>query len=260
MNLYSIKKTPVLVAVLVACLLGFLPVGAQESVLRVAAAASLTDSLKEINTLFEKKHGAKVELNLGASSTLARQIEEGASIDVFFSADEAKMQGLAQKGLVREATKINLLSNTLVIVVPVDSKLKINSVADLAKPFVGRIATGNPKAVPVGVYAKEYLAKKELWNAVSPKIVGTESVRSALSAVESGNVDAGIVYKTDALISKKVKISLEIPASEGPRIVYPIAVLEKASQAGLAQKYLDYMTSQPAKDIFIKYGFTFLKK
>lgn len=219
---------------------------AQTPTLRVSAAASLADALKEIHGLYEKKTGGKIELNLGASSQLARQIEEGAPADVFISADLAKMEGLEKKGLVNVATKENQLSNALVVVVPSDSKLQIAGGKTLAESGVAKIAFADPKAVPAGIYAKEWLTKLNLWDKVEPKLIATENVRAALAAVESGNVDAGIVYKTDAAISKKVKIAFEVPASEGPVITYPMAALKSSAHAEAAKQYLDFLDTPEA--------------
>lgn len=231
---------------------------ADDRELHVSAAASLADALKEIDTAFAKETGVKVSLNLGASSTLARQIEEGAPADVFFSADLAKMDALAAKGLVREETREDQLGNALVIVVPADSTLKIREAGDLKDGKVRRIATGDPKAVPVGVYAKTYLEKTGLWKDIGPKIVATENVRTALAAVESGNVEAGIVYKTDAAISKKVKVACEVPALPDQKITYPMAALKASAQPELAVKYLDYLDTEASKSTFRKFGFIVL--
>lgn len=231
---------------------------AQTATLRVSAAASLADALKEIHGLYEKKTGGKIELNLGASSQLARQIEEGAPADVFISADLAKMEGLEKKGLVNVATKENQLSNTLVVVVPSDSKLQIEGGKTLADAGVAKIAFADPKAVPAGIYGKEWLTKLNLWDKVEPKVIATENVRAALAAVESSNVDAGIVYKTDAAISKKVKVAFEVPAGEGPVITYPVAALKSSSHADAAKAYLDFLDSPEAKAVFEKFGFVVL--
>jgi molybdate transport system substrate-binding protein len=229
-----------------------------EPPLRVSAAASLSDALREIDAEFSKASGTQVYLNLGASSTLARQIDEGAPGDVFFSADQAKMDALAAKGLILAETREDQLSNSLVVVVPADSRLKLASIKDLTTSRVSKIATGDPKAVPVGVYARSYFEKAGLWADLQRKMVATENVRAALAAVESGNVDAGIVYKTDAAISKKVKVALEIPPLEGLKIVYPMAVLKGSTQPRQAQKYLEFLDSPTAKAIFEKYGFIVL--
>jgi molybdate transport system substrate-binding protein len=229
-----------------------------EPPLRVSAAASLSDALREIGAEFAKASGTQVHLNLGASSTLARQIEEGAPADVFFSADQAKMDALAAKGLIIAETREDQLSNSLLVVVPADSRLKLASVKDLTTSRVSKIATGDPKAVPAGVYARSYFEKAGLWGDLQRKMVATESVRAALAAVESGNVDAGIVYKTDAAISSSVKVALEIPPLEGLKIVYPMAVLKGSAQPRQAQKYLEFLDSPTAKAIFEKYGFIVL--
>jgi molybdate transport system substrate-binding protein len=221
--------------------------------LQVFAAASLTDALKEIAQDYEKATGDKLVLNLGASSTLARQIQEGAPADLFLSADEAKMDGLEKRKLLLPGTRRSVLSNTLVVVVPVDSSLKISGPADLVS--VRALALAEPQTVPAGIYAKEYLKSKGLWSKVIDKVVPTENVRAALAAVESGNVDAGIVYKTDAGISKKVRIAYEVPKAESPNISYPFAVLADSEHKEAARKLLDYLHSPPALEVFRRYGF-----
>jgi molybdate transport system substrate-binding protein len=244
---------------LVACiLLVGVDTRASEPILRVSAAASLADVLAEINPAFSKTSGSKVQLNLGASSTLARQIEQGAPADVFFSADRAKMDGLAAKGLVVNETREDQLSNALVVVVPNDSAAQFKSIQDLTAKNVGRIATGDPKAVPVGIYARSYFEKAGIWKDLEPKIVATENVRGALAAVESGNVDAGIVYKTDAAISRKVKVALEIPSMEDLKIVYPMAILKSSTQPKLAAQYLEFLDTPASKTVFEKFGFIVL--
>lgn len=223
--------------------------------LNVFAAASLTDSLKEIAAAYEKESGDKIVFNFGASSTLARQIEEGAPADIFFSADEAKMNVLDKNGRIVRETRKSRLSNALAIVVTTDSTTKIQSAADLAEARIKRIALADPKAVPAGVYSKTYLEKLKLWPAVEPKVVPTENVRAALAAVESGNVDAGMVYKTDAAISKKVKVAFEVPRADAPDISYPMALLSESKQPDPAKKLLAYLDSEAATKVFQKFGF-----
>lgn len=224
--------------------------------LNVFAAASLADALKEIVGRYEPSSGDKVHLNLAASSTLARQIKEGAPADVFFSADEAKMNDLAKAGFIAEDTRVNLLSNTLVIVVNARDGAAVGKPADLATPVVGRLALAETQTVPAGIYAREYLEKAALWEKVLSRVVPTENVRACLAAVESGNVDAGIVYKTDALISKKVKIACEISVADGPKISYPLAVVKDSKNAGAARRFAAYLSSAEARAIFNKYGFS----
>jgi molybdate transport system substrate-binding protein len=221
----------------------------------VFAAASLTDSLREIASAYEKQSGDKIIFNLGASSLLARQIEEGAPADLFFSADEARMDVLEKKNLVVKATRRSRLSNTLVIVVASDSRLTVRGAGDLTNAAVRRLALADPRTVPAGIYAREFLEKQKLWAALEKKVVPVDNVRAALAAVEAGNAEAGLVYKTDAGISKKVKVAHEIPAAAGPAISYPAALLREARQPDAARKFLDHLNSPEAARVFTKFGF-----
>lgn len=223
--------------------------------LKVFAAASLSDALKEIARTYEPASGDKLQFNLGASSTLALQIRNGAPADVFFSADEAKMDDLAQAGLIATDTRRSLLSNTLVIVVNADGGAAIAAPADLAKPGIGRIALAEPQTVPAGIYAKEWLQKTGLWKKIIDRVIPTENVRACLAAVEAGNADAGIVYQTDALISKKVKIACEVATAEGPKISYPLVVVKDAKQPRAARRFAAYLAGPEARAVFVKYGF-----
>lgn len=227
--------------------------------LTVHAAASLTDAMKEIGAAYEKESGDKVQFNFGASNMLARQIEEGAPADVFFSADEAKMDALEKKDLLLPGTRRGLLSNSLVIIVAVDHGILPRAAADLAKPEYKKLALAEPRSVPAGIYAREYLEKLGLWEAVKEKVVPTENVRAALAAVESGNVDAGIVYKTDALISKKVKVAVEISGPAAPKISYPVAMVKSSKEPERAKKFADYLAGPAARAVFEKFGFTLAK-
>ena len=223
--------------------------------INVSAAASLTDALQEIAHTYEATSPDRIVLNLGASSLLARQIEEGAPADLFLSADEAKMNSLAKKGLLLAGTRKSVLGNTLVVVVPLDSRLKIAAPADLASSSIRALALAEPQTVPAGIYAKEYLQKAGLWRKVIDRVVPTENVRAALAAVESGNADAGIVYKTDAEISKKVRVAYAVSAAEGPKITYPFAALAGSRHAEEARRFLAYLSFPPALDVFRRYGF-----
>jgi molybdate transport system substrate-binding protein len=184
----------------------------------VYAAASLTDVIEEIASDYEKESGDKILFNFGASSLLARQIIERAPADMFISADEAKMDELEKPGLIATETRRDLLSSLLMIVVPSDSKLVISSPEELVAKSK-KIAVADPRAVPAGIYTKEYLTWLGLWQKLEPKIVPTENFRAALAAVESGNIDAGFVYKTDANISSKVTIWFQVKINFRPAIV-----------------------------------------
>jgi molybdate transport system substrate-binding protein len=248
------KRT--ILALIVGILL-FCAVPLRAATVLVFAAASLTESLQEIAAAYEKQSGDKIVFNFAASGTLARQIEEGAPADIFFSADEAKADALEKKGLLVKETRKSLLGNSLVIVTPPDSAA-IQSPADLTNAAVKRVALGDPRIVPAGTYAKAYLEKSGLWAGVEPKVVPCENVRAVLAAVESGNVDAGVVYKTDAAISKKVKVAFEVPAADGPKISYPAALVANAPHPDAAKKFLGCLTGSEADAVFARHGFIVL--
>jgi molybdate transport system substrate-binding protein len=223
--------------------------------IHVFAAASLTDALKEIAATYSTESKDKVVFNFVGSNFLARQIEAGAPADIFFSADEAQMDRLEKQNLVVRETRRNRLSNSLVIVVGNDSNLSLNSAKDLIQQNIKRLALADPAGVPAGIYAKRFLQKQNLWPALEKKIVPTENVRAALAAVESGNVEAAIVYKTDAAISKKTKVAFEIPTAGAPTIHYPVALLKDAHEAAAAKKFLEFLFSPAATAVFQRYGF-----
>jgi molybdate transport system substrate-binding protein len=235
----------------------FIVAGVSAAEITVHAAASLTDALKEIGPTFEKQSGDTLRFNFGASSTLARQLEEGAPGDLFLSADEAKMDRLEKKGFLVPGTRRSLLSNRLVIIVPADAPQIPKSAADLTRPQYKKITLAEPATVPAGIYTREYLQRIGIWDALKEKLVPTENVRGALAAVEGGNVEAGFVYKTDALVSRKVKIALEISSDEGPKISYPLAVLKSSKDEERAKKFADYLRGPAARETFMKFGFSF---
>lgn len=260
----ALCEPPLLSTFLAGALMAFVaalvlaPAKAPATNLMVFAAASLTDALKAAAMPYEKQTGDRISFNFAGSSTLARQIEEGAPADIFFSADEAKMDRLEKRGLILKGTRTTRLSNTLVIVTTAGSRLDIQSPADLAGPNVKHIALADPKAVPAGIYARIYLEKKKLWARVKPKVVATENVRAALAAVDSGNVEVGIVYRTDAAIAKDVHVVYRVPRNDGPAIRYPMAVVKDSKHAAAARKFLHYLDSAAAAHVFEKYGFIVL--
>ncbi|MFL6541017.1 MAG: molybdate ABC transporter substrate-binding protein [Chthoniobacterales bacterium] len=219
----------------------------------VYAASSLTDALREIGMRFEKQTGDHVLFNFAASTTLARQIEAGAPAEIFFSADDAQMNGLEQSGRIESGSRRDLLSNVLVIVAPNQSNLQLKSARDLLS--VTRIAVGDPKLVPVGVYTRAYLEKQGLWAELEPKIVPTDNVRAGLAVVEAGNADVAFVYRTDGERSKKVKIIFIVPVGEAPRINYPVALVKQEKRSAGAEKFLNYLASDETLRVFEKFGF-----
>jgi molybdate transport system substrate-binding protein len=245
-------------ALLILLLAVLIPTPSRAAELQVLAAASLTDALREISARYEKDGGDRIVINLGASNALARQIQEDAPADLFLSADEATMNKLEKKELLLPGTRRSVLSNTLVIVVPADSSLRISGAKDLAGSGIRALALAEPQTVPAGMYAKEYLRKQGVWSKVIDRVIPTENVRAALAAVESGNVDAGIIYKTDAGGAKRVRIAYEVPRDEGPAISYPFSVLARSERKEAARRFLAYLESPPSLSIFRKYGFIVL--
>lgn len=204
---------------------------------RVFAAVSLTEALQEIAAGYPRD---EIVFHFGASSLLARQIEQGAPADLFLSADEARVDALARQGLVR--TRVSVLSNTLVVV-------------GMPLARARSVALAEPSSVPAGVYARAWLQKSGMWERIAPKVVPTENVRAALAAVESGNVDAAVVYKTDARIAKRARVVFEVPRAQGPPISYPFALLRDAENRDAAMRFLRHLQSKAALRVFAKYGF-----
>jgi molybdate transport system substrate-binding protein len=228
---------------------------AERETLPVSAAPSLTDALSEIGKLYEAGSQERPSFNFGASNLLESQIEAGAPVDLFLSADEASVDRLDQKGLLLAGSRISLLSNTLVIVVETRSNLAIHSAQDLASDRIRSIALAEPGSVPAGIYAKKYLQSAGVWDSVSAKVIPTENVRGALAAVEAGNADAAIVYATDARISKKVRVAYEVPAARRPKISYGAAVIRDSRHLEAARRFLAYLGSPTALAIFRRFGF-----
>jgi len=236
------------------------PAQAQDKSLTVFAAASMKNALDDIDAAFTAKTGVKVAASYAASSTLAKQIEQGAPADIFLSADTDWMDYATGKKNINEQTRVNLLGNSIVLIAPKDSKIDnvtIGQGFDLAKlAGDGKIATGDVKAVPVGKYAKAALEKLGAWQAAEPKFAMADSVRAALTLVARGEAALGIVYSTDAKIEPGVKIVGTFPADSHPPIIYPVAATATAKPE--ATEYLAFLRSALAKTTLEKYGFTFL--
>jgi molybdate transport system substrate-binding protein len=222
----------------------------------VFAAASLTDALREVGAVFEARTGHKVVYNFGASSDLARQIRAGAPVDLFFSADGPQMDALERAGLVKADERVDVLSNALVIVVPASSRRALSSAADLLG--CERIALADPQAVPAGVYARTYLESLGLWSRIKDKVVPLLNVRAALAAVESEHADAGVVYRTDAALSSRVRVALEVPSGQGPPIAYPLASIVGSKKAA-ALELRRFLVSPEALRVYARRGFVVLQ-
>ncbi|HKA37758.1 MAG TPA: molybdate ABC transporter substrate-binding protein [Thermoanaerobaculia bacterium] len=220
----------------------------------VFAAASLTETLQEIGKTYVAKTGTSVQFSFAGSNDLERQIEAGAPAEVFFSADAAKMDALEKAGIVRHEDRREFLSNWLVVVVPADSKSRMHGPRDLLQ--FTRIALADPAAVPAGIYAKKWLESAGVWSEVERRVVPTLDVRAALAAVESGGVEAAVVYRTDARISKKVRAVYETPAR--PPVLYSLAPVAKATRA--ARDFAAFLESKEAGAAFERAGFFVIRK
>jgi molybdate transport system substrate-binding protein len=222
----------------------------------VSAAISLTDALEEIESLYGAAGGGQVTFNFGASNALARQIVNGAPVDVFISADEAQMQVVERAGLLPEGGRVALLSNRLAIVVPVGHREPLTSAAALARRDIRHVAIGDPDGVPVGVYARQYLQRVGLWDALQPKLVPLRNARAVLAAAETGAADAAIVYVTDARSARSVRVAAVIDGGDAPSIVYPAAVISSTRRPDAAHHFLRFLGTAPAAAAFSRHGFT----
>lgn len=233
------------------------PVAAGE--VTVFAAASTTNIMDEVGALFSARGLGTVKPSHAASSTLAKQIEQGAPAQVFLSADLKWMDYLAERGLINPKSRRNLLGNSLVLIAPAEAA---TPPVTIGKDFPlaalvgdGRLATGDPDHVPVGLYAKQALENLGVWAAVGPKLARTDSPRSALALVERGEAPFGIVYATDAAISGKVRVVGAFPAAGHDPIVYPVALVA-GKETPTARAFLDFLKGPEAKAVFVKHGFT----
>ncbi|SEO33748.1 molybdate transport system substrate-binding protein [Paenibacillus sp. OV219] len=222
--------------------------------LLVSAAASLKDSLAVIEKSYEASHPTiDLVFNLGASGTLQKQIEQGAPADLFISAGQKQMDALVKEKLISRST--TLLYNELVMVVPTNSHKAFTTVKQLTDKDIKNIAIGQPESVPAGQYAKDTLTTRKVWDSLQSKLIYAKDVRQVLTYVETGNVDAGFVYKTDALTSKKVKIALRIIPGVHKPIVYPAGIVAETKHAKEAADFYAYLQSNASDAVFAKYGF-----
>jgi molybdate transport system substrate-binding protein len=226
----------------------------------VSAAASLKDSLTELQKAYTQKNPqVKVTLNFGGSGTLQQQIEQGAPADLFISAGQAQVDSLDQKNLLVKESIVNLVGNDLVLILKKDNQ-DILSVQDLVKANVEQISIGTPESVPAGKYAQESLTYLNLWDTLKPKFVLAKDVTQVLNYVETGNVEAGIVYKSDAQSSTQVKVVEVLSATSHQPILYPAGVVAATKNKEAAGEFLTYLQSPEAQQIFVNYGFSSIKK
>jgi molybdate transport system substrate-binding protein len=260
------KKVFLILALLVATIFSLVGCGGEKQTppaaqvtpveITVSAAVSLKDALTEIQKNYQAKNpNVKLVYNLGASGALQQQIEQGAPADIFISAAPKQMNELEAKNLVNKATRKNLVENKLVVVVPKETKLNITKYEDLTQEGVQKIALGETATVPAGQYAQQVLQKLGLWDKLKERVVFAKDVRTVLAYTETGNVEAGIVYKTDAISSDKVKVAAVAPEGSHQPIIYPVAVTTGTKQQKAAEDFIEYLFSAESKAVFEKNGF-----
>lgn len=223
----------------------------------VFAATSVKDALDEIGNAYEKSTDRTIVASYGATSALAKQIENGAPADIFISADTEWMDYVETRKLIKPGSRQDLLTNQLVLIAPHTSTANVEIAPGFAIASLlgnGRLAIADPSAVPAGKYAKAALQKLGVWADVQSKIAPTENVRAALALVSRGEAPFGIVYRTDALLDKKVRIVAEFPAETHAPIVYPVALVSASSNVA-ASDFLAYLFSPAARAVFERYGF-----
>lgn len=228
--------------------------------LTIAAAASLTDVTKEIATQYKKTNpNVTLTFTYGSSGALQTQIEQGAPVDIFMSAASKQMDALIKKNLIDTSTRKNLLENKVVLITPKNSTLGIKSFNDLINSKVKKIAVGDPKSVPAGQYAEQVFSSLKISDKIKSKLnLGTD-VRQVLTWVESGNVDCGVVYSTDAKTSTNVVVVCEAPAGSCSKVVYPVAVVKNSKQAAAAKDFLKFLQTSEIATLFTNYGFAVTK-
>ena len=225
--------------------------------LNVAGAASLSNVLKAVDTLYSQTYpNVTISANFASSGALQTQIENGGPVDVFISAAAAQMDNLQKEKLLIDSSRKNLLNNNLVLIVPNNSTLGLNLFVDLTSTKVTKIAIGDPKSVPAGMYAQKAFDELGITTQLQSKFVMGADVTTVLTYVSTGNVDAGLVYSTDALTSNQVKVAAQAPANINSLIVYPAAVIQASKNPDAAQAYINFLFSAPAKALFQQYGFS----
>ena len=226
----------------------------------VSVAASLQDGMKAIQPLYAAENpNIEIIYNFASSGSLQNQIEQGAPVDVFISASVAKMDALQQKELILDETRQDLLKNQIVLVTSPENN-QIKTFQDLTPDNLTNFAIGEPKSVPAGQYAKEVLTTLNLWVNIEPKTIYGKDVRQILNYVETGNIDAGMVYATDAKLSDTINITATAPEGSHTPIVYPVAVIKNSQQVEAAKAFVQFLTQSSAQETFEQYGFTSIKK
>ena len=231
----------------------------QQNELSVFAAISLTDALTEIGEAFAAENQVKVYYNFAASTTLQRQLEKGASGDVFISASPRQVVALETHGLLEAESRQDLLTNRLVLVCNKTAEIAVETLTKLTVPEISRIAIGHPDIVPAGTYAKEALVHFGLWETLHPKLIFGTDVRATLAYVTAGNVDMAIVYKTDTTLTNNINVLYQLPPEAYTPIIYPAVIMKDSARKQLAHRFITYLQSMESGEIFEEHGFTVLE-
>lgn len=257
-----LKKTLMVFVAVSAFLTSSLTFAGPPKEIIVSAAISLKNAFEEIGRIYEAKNrGTKIVFNFGASGDLMRQIEGGAPVDVFASAAQKDMDDADKKGLILPGSSVNFTANSVVLAVPVNTTVKITSFEDLKSAGIKKIALGNPKTVPAGRYAEEVFSYYKIIDAIKDKFIYAENVRQVLDYVARGEVDAGVVYSTDAIArSKDVKVAATAPEAGHKQVLYPIAVVKATRNIKAAGEFILLVASPEGTAILGKYGFKAVNK
>ncbi len=227
--------------------------------LTISFAASLQDAAKELKDIYtDENPDVAITCNFASSGTLQKQIEEGAPVDMFFSAGQKQMNALSDKELIIEDTRKDLIGNDIVLIAGKDSSL--TGFDELTGDKVGKMSIGEPESVPAGKYAQETLISMELWDTLQPKMVLAKDVRQVLTYVETGNVDAGLVYSSDAIVGENIKVVTAAPEDSHSPIIYPLAIIKSTQHQVETEAFIDFLSSPEASQVFNKYGFKTLEK
>lgn len=229
--------------------------GSSGRVLTVSAAISLSEVLDEAAAAYRRGDGGPVRFNFAGSNALARQIVNGAPVDLFISADHAQMDFVDRAGEVLDGSPRVIAANQLAVVAAEGRVTQVREAFLRAGPTIRRLAVGDPVAVPAGVYAKAYLERLGLWEAYEPRLIPTGNVRAALAAVENGSVDAAIVYVTDVQRARNVRVAFPVPRDRAPEITYPAAVMARSRNRAAAERFLAFLQSVEGRGIFARHGF-----
>ena len=223
--------------------------------LMISAAISLTDALEEIQALYEDENNVELSFNLGGSGSLAQQIQQGAPVDVFISANQEWMDTLEGADLIIGATREDITGNKLALITGKVSPIDYESIDKISAEDIDQISIGNPESVPAGMYSEQLLNKLDMWDSLKDKLVLAKDVRQVLTYVETGNVDIGFIYESDALTSDGIKVLATAEDGSHDPIIYPATVLKDTKHKKEASDFVTFMASDKAQEILVKHGF-----